>query len=92
MKIHTTPLRLVALAVIVALAYGVKHRRSNVRVEAWGHNIDLAARVPVAEADRVDFRGRYERNEKGGVVHWTHHDPRGQHSGGWIRHQGELYK
>jgi ligand-binding sensor domain-containing protein len=48
------------------------------------HNIDLAERVPVRKGTRMVLRGRYEWNERGGVIHWTHHDPDGQQQGGWI--------
>jgi hypothetical protein len=56
------------------------------------HNIDLARRVPVATGDRVAVRGQYEWNERGGVLHWTHHDPAGRRAGGWIEHEGRRYK
>jgi hypothetical protein len=41
--------------------------------------------------DEVEFRGEYVWNAKGGVVHWTHRDPRGAHVGGWLRHAGRTY-
>ena len=56
------------------------------------HNIDVAARAPVARGDSVELRGEYEWNEQGGVVHWTHHDPEGRTPGGWIRTGGRTYR
>jgi hypothetical protein len=56
------------------------------------HNIDLATRVPAVVGETLEFRGVYEFNEKGGVVHWTHRDPDGKHPGGWIRHKGRVYE
>lgn len=56
------------------------------------HNIDLAPRVEnIEKGDRLEFFGEYEWNEKGGVIHWTHRDPGGKHSDGWLRHEGRLY-
>jgi len=55
------------------------------------HNIDLAGRIPVRVGDILTLRGRYEWNERGGVIHWTHHDPQGQEQGGWVSRSGTLY-
>lgn len=76
---------------------GNPHQRFLVRVEGGttvlvAHNIELAPRVPLEEGDRVELRGEYEWNEKGGVLHWTHHDPDGRHEGGWIRLRGQVYR
>ena len=76
---------------------GSRHQRFIVRLSndhtlLIAHNIDLAQRVPLEQGDRVDFRGEYEWNERGGVVHWTHHDPRNRHGGGWVEHQGTRYR
>ncbi len=55
------------------------------------HNIDISKRVPVGLGDRVGFRGLYEWNDLGGLVHWTHHDPHGNEDGGWISHRRKNY-
>ena len=57
------------------------------------HNIDLAPRIAtLREGDMVEFYGQYEANQKGGVIHWTHHDPSGQHVDGWLKHNGRTYQ
>ena len=76
---------------------GRKHQHFLVRLPSGhtlkiAHNIDLAERVPVRKGDRVRLKGQYEWNVKGGVLHWTHHDPAGRHPGGWIEHQGRRYE
>jgi hypothetical protein len=75
---------------------GSKHQKFIVRVDRdltilVSHNIDLAPRVPIDKGDAVTFRGEYVWNSKGGLVHWTHRDPRGRR-GGWIRLGDEVYE
>jgi len=56
------------------------------------HNIDLAPRAPVNKGDTISLYGRYEWNNRGGVIHWTHHDPKGKKKGGWINVNGKTYR
>jgi ABC-type glycerol-3-phosphate transport system substrate-binding protein len=57
------------------------------------HNIDVAPRVASLQVgDTVSFKGVYEWNDQGGLVHWTHVDPSGDHEAGWIEHGGQTYQ
>ena len=60
-----------------------------VRVEA---NTDFTGAFPIARGDRVEVKGEYEYYPLGGVIHWTHHDPRGRHEGGYIEIRGGIYQ
>jgi hypothetical protein len=77
---------------------GSRHQRFILRLSSGQtvlivHNIDLAPRVAaLREGDTVEFRGEYEWNSKGGVVHRTHHDPHGRHQAGWLKHNGSTYE
>lgn len=77
---------------------GSRHQRFIVRLETgqtllMAHNIDIAPRVSSLKVgDTVAFFGEYERNDKGGVIHWTHKDPQRRHVAGWLRHNGRLYQ
>jgi hypothetical protein len=77
---------------------GSRHQRFIVRLSSGQtvlitHNIDVAPRVEgIQEGDSVSFYGVYEWNEKGGTVHWTHHDPQGKHVPGWLKHNGRTYQ
>ena len=75
---------------------GSRHQRMILRIGQQtvllAHNIDLAEKVPVEVGDTVSVYGEYEWNDKGGVVHWTHKDPRNKHPHGWVKHQGKTYQ
>ena len=77
---------------------GSRHQKflvgiSNGKTLLFAHNIDLAPRIDDLKiGDTITFRGEYVYNPKGGVMHWTHHDPRGELHGGWIRHNGRTYE
>jgi len=77
---------------------GSRHQRFIIKLGTGqtllvAHNIDLAPRVKSLDAgDTVEFYGEYEWNSKGGVIHWTHHDPDNRHIGGWLKHRGRTYR
>lgn len=76
---------------------GSRHQRFIIRLGTGqtlliAHNIDLAERIGTLETgDRVKFSGEYEWNPEGGVIHWTHRDPSGRRSPGWIEHEDRKY-
>jgi hypothetical protein len=77
---------------------GSRHQRFILRLDSdlsllVAHNLDLAPRIDDIEpGDRIEFRGQYEWNDQGGVIHWTHHDPSQRRPGGWLEHRGETYR
>ena len=77
---------------------GSRHQRFLVEIAdgqtlLFAHNIDLALRIDTLKVgDKIEFRGEYSYNPKGGIVHWTHLDPRNQHVAGWIKHNGITYQ
>ena len=76
---------------------GAQHQKFLVKINAqqtllFAHNIDLAPRVPLQVGDTITFNGEYVYNPKGGVMHWTHHDPDGHHENGWIKLHNETYQ
>ncbi|MFM9835005.1 MAG: DUF3465 domain-containing protein [Methylophilaceae bacterium] len=77
---------------------GLKHQKFLVKVSPeqtllFAHNLDLSPRInQLAIGDTIEFKGEYVYNPKGGIVHWTHKDPKGEHDAGWIKHNGKMYE
>jgi hypothetical protein len=77
---------------------GSRHQRFIIKLSSGqtlliAHNIDIAPRVENLNiGDTVSFFGQYEANDKGGVIHWTHRDPKGQHMAGWLNHKRKMYQ
>ncbi|NEQ48631.1 MAG: DUF3465 domain-containing protein [Leptolyngbya sp. SIO3F4] len=79
---------------------GSRHQKFVLRLTSGqsllvSHNIDsdVSQRIDaLREGDEVKFKGEYEWNERGGILHWTHDDPKDWHADGWIEHDGVRYE
>jgi len=77
---------------------GIRHQKfilkqSSGRTLLIVHNIDLAPKIySLQKGELVEFCGEYVNNSKGGLIHWTHHDPQRQHIAGWLKYKGIKYQ
>lgn len=76
---------------------GKPHQRFVVELDSRrtllvAHNLSVSQPVPLRRGDRVRVHGEYEWNDRGGLIHWTHHDPEGWREGGWIEHDGRRFE
>jgi Protein of unknown function (DUF3465) len=77
---------------------GSPHQRFIISTDAGqsllvAHNLDLAPRLDGLDVgDEVAVLGLYEWNAQGGVMHWTHDDPAGNHDAGYIDWRGQRYQ
>lgn len=88
----------VAIKILPDDLEGSRHQRfilrlGNGQTLLVAHNIDLADRINTLSAgDTVEFYGEYEWSSKGGVIHWTHKDPKEHHVAGWLKHGSRTYQ
>jgi len=68
---------------------GAAGRGLTVRVE---DNVDLTGPIPLHEGSDVEVRGEYIYDPRGGLIHYTHRDPRLRHSAGYVRVEGKIYQ
>lgn len=54
-------------------------------------NLDMCPHVPVQVGDLVGLGGQFIWTKDGGIIHWLHHDPRGNRPDGYIEHRGQTY-
>ncbi len=77
---------------------GDEHQRFLITLDSGvtvlvAHNTDVAPRVPVKVGTRVKIRGKYVWNDKGGLIHWTHHNERKPDDEfGWIQVGAERFE
>jgi hypothetical protein len=67
---------------------GAEGRGLTVRVE---DNTDLTGPIPMSAGDDAVVRGEYIYDPRGGIIHYTHRDPRGHHPSGYVQVNGRLY-
>jgi len=77
---------------------GSRHQKFIVRLSSGhtvliAHNIDVAPRInTLGLGDVIRFQGKFEWNDKGGVVHWTHRNSRDGSPVGYLQHDGVTYQ
>lgn len=77
---------------------GSRHQRFILKTSSGqtlliAHNIDLAPKLKgLKKGDTVAFNGEYVWTQQGGIVHWTHHDPNGNHPDGWLLFDNQKYQ
>jgi hypothetical protein len=67
---------------------GAAGRGLTVRVE---DNVDLTGPIPVHAGDDAEVRGEYIYDPRGGLIHYTHRDPRGNRPGGYVKLANRMY-
>ena len=76
---------------------GTRHQKFIIKLASGqtllvSHNIDLAPMINSLKiGDNIEFYGEYLWNDEGGLIHWTHTDPSGEHIDGWLFHNGLFY-
>ncbi len=76
---------------------GSRHQRFILKLSSGqtlliSHNIDISTKIDTLSINNtLEFYGEYVWNSKGGLVHWTHHDPNHQHIDGWLKHNNIQY-
>lgn len=65
----------------------VRMNERSIKVET---NVGITGPIPLHRGDAVTLQGQYECDD--GVIHWTHHDPRGRHMSGYIEIHGYRYQ
>ncbi len=68
---------------------GSEGRGLTVRVE---DNLALTGPIAIREGELATVRGEYIYDAGGGLIHYTHRDPRGRHEAGYVQAAGRLYQ
>lgn len=66
-------------------------RLSNGKTMQAVYNSDMCPRVPVKEGDVIAMGGEFIWTNRGALLHWLHHDPRGNRPDGYVYLNGKFY-
>lgn len=75
---------------------GLEHQKwivqlSNGKLVEAVYNTDMCPHVPLQVGDVVAMGGMFIWTEQGPMIHWLHHDPRGNRPDGYVMVNGTYY-
>jgi len=74
---------------------GLKHEKFIIQSRGKSilvaHNISLSERIPLHKGDKITYCGEYIKNDKGGILHWTHKSNNRKHKSGYIMFNRKKY-
>lgn len=75
---------------------GLRHQKWVVRLSNGKqmdavYNLDMCPRVKIKEGDKIAMGGQFIWTNKGALLHWLHHDPRGNRPDGFVYANGQFY-
>lgn len=75
---------------------GLKHQKWVVRLSSGQqmeavYNLDMCPRVQLSVGDVIAMGGQFVWTKKGPLLHWLHHDPRGNRPDGYVYVNGKYY-
>lgn len=76
--------------------HGLEHQKWTVKLSDGRtmqavYNLDMCERVPLAVGDKVSMGGQFIWTNQGGLLHWLHHDPKGNRPDGYVELNGKFF-
>ena len=75
---------------------GLRHQKWMVQLSSGEslqavYNSDMCPHVPLEEGDVISMGGMFLWTNEGAMIHWLHHDPKGQRPDGYVKVNGKFY-
>ncbi len=75
---------------------GLEHQKWTVKLSDGRtmqaiYNLDMCERVPLKVGDTVSMGGQFIWTNQGGILHWLHHDPKGNRPDGYVELNGKFF-